>query len=44
MRRLDSITDSIDTNFISWQIAGDSGGQGSLACCSPWGGKEFDTI
>jgi len=22
---------------------GDSKGQGSLACCSPWGGKELDT-
>ena len=22
---------------------GDSGGQGSLACCSPWGRKELDT-
>ena len=25
------------------QIAGDSDGQGSLACCSPWGHKESDT-
>ena len=24
------------------QIQGDSEGQGSLACCSPWGGKESD--
>ena len=24
------------------QIPGDSGGQGSLACCSPWGHKELD--
>ena len=23
---------------------GDSEGQGSLACCSPWGHKELDTI
>ena len=22
---------------------GDGEGQGSLACCSPWGGKELDT-
>ena len=22
---------------------GDGEGQGSLACCSPWGRKEFDT-
>ena len=26
------------------QISGDSEGQGSLACCSPWGHKELDTI
>ena len=26
------------------QTLGDSGGQGSLACCSPWGHKESDTI
>ena len=25
------------------QILGDSEGQGSLACCSPWGHKESDT-
>ena len=25
------------------QISGDSEGQGSLACCSPWGHKESDT-
>ena len=25
------------------QILGDSEGQGSLACCSPWGCKESDT-
>ena len=25
------------------QTLGDSEGQGSLACCSPWGGKELDT-
>ena len=24
------------------QTPGDSGGQGSLACCSPWGCKELD--
>ena len=24
------------------QTLGDSNGQGSLACCSPWGFKEFD--
>ena len=25
------------------QAPGDSEGQGSLACCSPWGCKELDT-
>ena len=25
------------------QNAGDGEGQGSLACCSPWGGKELDS-
>ena len=25
------------------QTPGDSEGQGSLACCSPWGRKEWDT-
>ena len=25
------------------QIPGDDEGQGSLACCSPWGHKELDT-
>ena len=25
------------------QTPGDSGGQGSLSCCSPWGGKVSDT-
>ena len=24
------------------QAPGDSEGEGSLACCSPWGGKESD--
>ena len=24
------------------QTLGGSGGQGSLACCSPWGGEELD--
>ena len=26
------------------QTPGDSGGQGSLACCSPWGHNELDMI
>ena len=25
------------------QTPGDDEGQGSLACCSPWGGKQLDT-
>ena len=25
------------------QVLGDGEGQGSLACCSPWGHKESDT-
>ena len=25
------------------QVLGDGEGQGNLACCSPWGGKELDT-
>ena len=25
------------------QASGADDGQGSLACCSPWGGKESDT-
>ena len=36
MRRLDVITES-------QQTPGDSEGQGSLVCCSPWGHKESDT-
>ena len=27
----------------SEQTLGDSEGQGSLECCSPWGGRELDT-
>ena len=26
------------------QAPGDDEGQGSLACCSPWGHKELDTV
>ena len=38
MRWLDSITDSMEMNLSK----GDNRGQGSLACCSPWGRKEWD--
>ena len=40
MRWLDGITDSIN---MSEQIPEDGEGQGSLACYSPWGRKEFHT-
>ena len=35
-----SWTDSMDLSFE--QALGDTEGQGSLACCSPWGRKELD--
>ena len=38
MRWLDGITDSMGREFE--QTVGDSEGQGSLACCNPWGHKE----
>ena len=37
---LDSITDSVGMNLSKLR---DSGGPGSLPCCSPWGCKESDT-
>ena len=37
MRQLDGITDSMG------QTLGVGDGQGSLACCSPWGCKQSDT-
>ena len=40
MRWLDGIIDSMD---MSLSKLGDSEGQGSLACCSPWGHNESDT-
>ena len=39
MRWLDGITNLMD---MSEQALGDGEGQGSLACCSPWGHKESD--
>ena len=38
MRLLDGITDS----GHEFEQAPGVGGQGSLACCSPWGHKELD--
>ena len=40
IRWLDGITDSIDIEFE--QAPGVDDGQGSLACCSPWGRKDSD--
>ena len=40
MRWLDGITDSMDHEFE--QAPRDDEGQGSLACCSPWGHKKSD--
>ena len=42
MRRSDTITDSL-SGRESEQTPGDTEGQGSLMCCSPWNCKELDT-
>ena len=41
MRWLDGITDSMDVK--SQGTPGVADGQGGLACCDSWGGKESDT-
>ena len=41
MKWLDGITDLINGHEFE-QAPGDGEGQGSLACCSPWGCKESD--
>ena len=42
MRWLDSITNLMDYEFE--QTLGDSEGQGSLVCCSPWVAKSWTRL
>ena len=44
MRWLDGITDLMDMSLLLEQVPGDSEGQGSLVCCSPWGCEESDMV
>ena len=41
-RWFNGVTESVNMNLSKLQEI-DSEGQGSLACCSPWGLKEFNT-
>ena len=42
---IDSITNSVNSTDMNLsKLPADSEGQGSLACCSPWGHKESDTM
>ena len=39
---METVTDQLDRHEFE-QALGAGVGQGSLACCSPWGRKELDT-
>ena len=43
MTCVDGITDSVDVSLSDSLTVGGSEGQGSLACCTPWGCKDSGT-